>query len=142
MKDLGYLAQDISILHRQYYKDTGERFKDLGLNPTAACILLAVKDQPNVNQAQISAQLVIDKGLTTREINKLRDLGYVNKQPGKGKSVTLTLTDAGSAVVPQVSQIRESWWNDRFAQTGITPDSPLVAGIQRVVNSITDQPIH
>jgi len=33
MKNIGYLAQDISILHRKYYKDTKEQFDELKLNP-------------------------------------------------------------------------------------------------------------
>ncbi|GAF36261.1 transcriptional regulator [Lentilactobacillus farraginis DSM 18382 = JCM 14108] len=74
MKDIGYLAQDISILHRQYYKDTGELFKKHHLNPTAACILLTIDDNQYINQNQVAKSLVIDKGLATREIKKMQDL--------------------------------------------------------------------
>jgi hypothetical protein len=64
MKNIGYLAQDISILHRQYYKDTREKFNEINLNPTAACILLAVSDYENISQNQVARSLVIDKGFS------------------------------------------------------------------------------
>lgn len=139
LKDIGYLAQDISILHRQYYKDTGKLFKEQKLNPTAACILLTIKDNSNINQNQVAKSLVIDKGLATREIKKMQQLGYLTKTAGTGKSIILNLTDSGEKVIPVIQSIRSKWWEDRFADTGIQPDSPLVAGIEKVVDSIVDE---
>lgn len=83
MHDLGYLAQDISILHRSYYKDTAQAFKRLKLNPTAACIMIAVCDSPGINQQRISDYLAIDKGLTAREVAKLESSGYLRRVKGK-----------------------------------------------------------
>ncbi|WP_203641985.1 MarR family winged helix-turn-helix transcriptional regulator [Levilactobacillus andaensis] len=138
MKDLGYLAQDISILHRKYYKDTRESFKELGLNPTAACVLLTVHEYPQVNQNQVAKSLVIDKGLTTREVNKLQSLDYLVKVAGSGKAQLLTLTKTGEAVVDQVQTIRRSWWQARFDETGIDAQSPLIPAIEAAVASIID----
>ena len=137
MRDLGYLAQDISILHRSYYKDTAAQFKALGLNPTAACIMLAVHDSPGINQQRISDYLAIDKGLTTREVAKLERAGYVRKVLGKGKSMSLGLTDQGAGVVSRVRHIRAAWWRQRFAETGVTEHSELAHGIEQVVHSLT-----
>ncbi len=138
MKDIGYLAQDISILHRQYYKDTGKLFKAQHLNPTAACILLTINDNPLINQNQVARSLVIDKGLTTREVKRMQELGFITKTAGNGKSILLNLTPTGKKIVPIVQDIRKSWWESRFSETGIRPDSPLVAAIEQVVDSITD----
>ncbi|WP_341780147.1 MarR family winged helix-turn-helix transcriptional regulator [Levilactobacillus sp. HBUAS70063] len=138
MKDLGYLAQDISILHRKYYKDTRKAFANLGLNPTAACVLLTVHEHPAVSQNQVAKTLVIDKGLTTREVNKILGLGYLTKTAGSGKTQLLTLTPAGKAVVDQVQTIRRSWWQDRFDQTGINADSPLIPAIEAAVANIIE----
>lgn len=138
MKDLGYLAQDISILHRKYYKDTREAFAKLGLNPTAACVLLTVHEHPDINQNQVAKTLVIDKGLTTREVNKILGLGYLTKTAGTGKTQLLTLTPAGENVVDQVQTIRRSWWQDRFDQTGIDANSPLIPAIEAAVTNIIE----
>lgn len=139
MKDIGYLAQDISILHRQYYKDTGKLFKQQHLNPTAACILLTINNHSQINQNQVAKLLVIDKGLATREIKKMQDLGYLTKTAGDRKSKMLSLTDSGKKVIPIIQNIRRQWWEDRFAETGIKSDSPLVSGIQKVVETIVDE---
>ncbi|TLQ18628.1 MarR family transcriptional regulator [Lentilactobacillus parafarraginis] len=139
LKDIGYLAQDISILHRQYYKDTGELFKKHQLNPTAACILLTINDNSFINQNQVAKSLVIDKGLATREIKKMESLGYLTKTAGTGKSIILTLTSTGKKIVPVISNIRKQWWENRFAETGIKPDSPLISAIQTVVDSIVTE---
>ena len=136
MKNIGYLAQDISILHRQYYKDTREKFNEINLNPTAACILLSIGDYENISQNQVARSLVIDKALATREINKMEKLNYLTKLDGAGKTKILSLTAEGQKVVATVQKIRSQWWEDRFAKTGITPDSPLVASIEAVVSTI------
>ncbi|EEI24738.1 MarR family winged helix-turn-helix transcriptional regulator [Lentilactobacillus hilgardii] len=139
LKDIGYLAQDISILHRQYYKDTGELFKKHQLNPTAACILLTIKDNQYINQNQVAKSLVIDKGLAAREIKKMQNLGYLTKTAGVGKSIILNLTDTGQKIVPVIQNIRKQWWETRFSETGIKPDSPLISAIEKVVNSIVSE---
>lgn len=139
MKDLGYLAQDISILHRKYYKDTRQSFATLGLNPTAACVLLTVHEHPAISQNQVAKALVIDKGLTTREVNKILGLGYLTKTAGTGKTQLLTLTATGEAVVNQVQTIRRSWWQARFDQTGIDANSPLIPAIEAAVTNIIDE---
>ncbi|MBZ2200376.1 MAG: MarR family winged helix-turn-helix transcriptional regulator [Lentilactobacillus hilgardii] len=139
LKDIGYLAQDISILHRQYYKDTGELFKKHQLNPTAACILLTIKDNQYINQNQVAKSLVIDKGLAAREIKKMQNLGYLTKTAGVGKSIILNLTDNGQKIVPVIQNIRKQWWETRFSETGIKPDSPLISAIEKVVDSIVSE---
>jgi len=136
MKNIGYLAQDISILHRQYYKDTREKFNEINLNPTAACILLAVSDYENISQNQVARSLVIDKGLATREINKMEKLSYLTKADGAGKTKILNLTPTGKKVVATVQTIRSQWWEDRFVKAGIEKDSPLVSSIEAVVSTI------
>ena len=139
MKDLGYLAQDISILHRKYYKDTREAFAELGLNPTAACVLLTIHEQPGINQNQVAKSLVIDKGLTTREVNKLQNLTYLTKTAGAGKAQLLSLTATGETVVDQVQTIRRSWWQARFDETAIDAYSPLIPAIEAAVASIVEK---
>lgn len=138
MKNIGYLAQDISILHRKYYKDTKEQFDKLQLNPTAACILLSIGDYKEVSQNQVARLLVVDKGLATREINKMKKLNYLSKVDGAGKTKILKLTDTGKKVVKKVQQIRIDWWEDRFAETGIKADSPLVEAIESVIDGIVE----
>jgi DNA-binding MarR family transcriptional regulator len=137
MHDLGHLAQDISILHRSYYKDSASAFKKLQLNPTAACILIAVCDCPGINQRQISQYLAIDKGLTAREVAKLESAGYLRRVKGKGKSISLDATEAGEGIADKARRIRASWWQARFSSTGVTRTSELLPGIERIVHSLT-----
>lgn len=139
MKNIGYLAQDISIMHRQYYKDTREQFDALQLNPTAACILLSVGDYPGITQNHVARLLVIDKGLATREINKMTKLDYLTKKAGSGKTKVLQLTDLGKKVVDTIQKIRIDWWNQKFSETGLSPESPLVSSIEKVVDMIVDK---
>jgi DNA-binding MarR family transcriptional regulator len=138
MKNIGYLAQDISILHRQYYKDTKDQFDQLKLNPTAACILLSVGDYPEITQNHVARLLVVDKGLATREIKKMESLDYLCKHDGVGKTKVLELTETGKKVVDEIQNIRTQWWTEKLASTGIDADSPLVDSIETVVDSIVE----
>ncbi|KFJ04698.1 MarR family winged helix-turn-helix transcriptional regulator [Bifidobacterium subtile] len=137
MHDLGYLAQDISILHRSYYKDTAQAFKRLKLNPTAACIMIAVCDSPGINQQRISDYLAIDKGLTAREVAKLESSGYLRRVKGKGKSVSLDATAAGEAIADKARHVRAAWWQTLFSRTGVTQTSELLPGIELIVHTLT-----
>lgn len=138
MKNIGYLAQDISIIHRQYYKETREQFDALQLNPTAACILLSVGDYPQITQNHVARLLVIDKGLATREIKKMVQLGYLQKHDGVGKSKILELTDPGIEVVDQIQKIRTNWWKDKLEKTELEPTSPLISSIEKIVDTIIE----
>ena len=100
--------------------------------------MLAVSDYENISQNQVARSLVIDKGLATREINKMEKLNYLTKSNGAGKTKILNLTETGNKVVDTVQHIRSQWWEDRFAKSGITPDSPLVSSIEAVVSTIID----
>lgn len=136
MKNIGYLAQDISILHRQYYKDTKRQFDELQLNPTAACILLSIGDYPDITQNRVARLLVVDKALAAREINKMEKLAYLSKANGPKKTKLLTLTPKGQAVVKTIQQIRIGWWTSKFEATGLNVDSPLVPAIETVVGAV------
>lgn len=138
MKNIGYLAQDISIIHRQYYKDTREQFDQLKLNPTAACILLSVGNYPEITQNHVARLLVIDKGLATREIKKMEQLDYLEKHDGAGKTKLLQLTELGQQMVEKVQQIRTDWWETKFQIPGLKKDGPFVDTIETVVKTITD----
>ncbi|MGR3742331.1 MarR family winged helix-turn-helix transcriptional regulator [Companilactobacillus sp. DQM5] len=138
MDDLGKLAQNISVLHRQFYKDTNEKYKKYNLNPTASCILLMVSDNPGIIQKEICDGLVIDKALATREINKMKGMDYIKKISGTGRTIKLYLGNEGELVAPIIREIRQEWWTDKFASTGVSQDSKLVQGIQTIVKTITN----
>ncbi|WP_439425773.1 MarR family winged helix-turn-helix transcriptional regulator [Oenococcus alcoholitolerans] len=139
MVNLGFFAQDISILHRQYYKDTSASFAKIGINPTAACILLDVYQQPKVNQQEISAKLVIDKALIARELNKLQKLGLIEKVPGKGRSLEIELTSAGKKMVNIVQKIRSDWVEKLFADSGIDHNSPILRAVSDLVEFLINK---
>lgn len=137
MKDLGKLAQDISVLHRQFYKDMNVKYQEYSLNPTAACILLMIEENPGIIQREICTNLVIDKGLATREINKMQKLDYINKKSSTGRMVELFLGNQGQSVAPTIRTIRKQWWEEKFSTTGVNENSQLVDGIEKVVKTIT-----
>ena len=98
--------------------------------------MLSVGDYPETTQNHVARLLVVDKGLATREINKMEKLNYLTKSDGAGKTKILNLTPTGQKVIDTVQKIRSQWWEDRFAKSGITPDSPLVSSIEAVVSTI------
>lgn len=134
--DMGKLAQNISILHRQYYKDTKQDFNQYGLNPTAVCMLLMIQEYPGSNQQFLVDKLVIDKSHATREINELTTLGYITRTSGVGHSSELYLTAKGEQLIPTIQKIRSDWWTDQFAKTATKPEDPLALTIQTVVTEI------
>lgn len=88
-----------------YYK---YYLKDEEISIQQIPILLKILNHEYIYQKDIATDLKMDNGLVTRNIRKLEDLGYVNRQEDdenrrqnkislteKGKSFTIKIRDAG-----------------------------------------------
>jgi hypothetical protein len=68
----------------------------------------------------------------------MEKLGYLSKHNGVGKTKVLLLTELGQKVVDEVQSIRTKWWQQKFSETGLNSDSPLLKTIETVVDTIVE----
>ncbi len=101
-------------LARLMNKMAEEEFAPLGISPTYAFLLMAVYEQPNITQSELSNILHIAPSTTTRFVDKLEVKKLVERK-SDGKLTLVNLTDKGSKIQ---EDIKVCWKNlyKRYAE--------------------------
>ena len=90
---------------------------DLGVTPTQFVTLLAVEDQPGLDQVRLSQITKIDRSMTARIVETLAQRGLIRKQPGKTdkRANSLFLAPKGAqllkAAAPSVDKSQKEMLN-------------------------------
>ena len=90
--------QQIAVL--VYHRETAGH----DLTPTQFVTLLAVEDQPGVDQVRLSLVTMIDRSMTARVVETLAQRGLLRKQSGKTdkRANSLFLTPKGAQLLKKV----------------------------------------
>ncbi|WP_043906168.1 MarR family winged helix-turn-helix transcriptional regulator [Parageobacillus genomosp. 1] len=94
-------------LARIMNKMAEEEFAPLGLSPTYAFLLMAVKDKPGITQKELSEILHIAPSTSTRFVEKLEMKGLVQRK-NEGKLTLIYPTEKGLAIQ---GEIKKCWKN-------------------------------
>ncbi|WP_088014880.1 MarR family winged helix-turn-helix transcriptional regulator [Gottfriedia acidiceleris] len=94
-------------LARLMNKMAEEEFAPLGISPTYAFLLMAVYEQPNISQSELSNILHIAPSTTTRFVDKLEVKKLVERK-SDGKLTLVNLTDKGIKIQ---EDIKVCWKN-------------------------------
>jgi len=96
-----------NLLNRTLTKMAEEEFKPTGLSPTYAFLLMAVQEQPGINQKKLGDVLHVAPSTITRFIEKLvhKDLVVTRSE---GRMSYVDLTPLGSE---RMEIIKEAWKN-------------------------------
>ncbi|MEH7455311.1 MarR family winged helix-turn-helix transcriptional regulator [Gottfriedia acidiceleris] len=101
-------------LARLMNKMAEEEFAPLGISPTYAFLLMAVNEQPNITQTEISNILHIAPSTTTRFVEKLEVKKLVERK-SEGKLTLVNLTDKGIAIQEEIKRCWKSLYK-RYAE--------------------------
>ncbi|SFC69234.1 MarR family transcriptional regulator [Bacillus sp. UNCCL81] len=94
-------------LARLMNKMAEEEFAPLGISPNYAFLLMAVYEQPNISQSELSNILHIAPSTTTRFVDKLEVKKLVERK-SDGKLTLVNLTDKGIKIQ---EDIKVCWKN-------------------------------
>ncbi|WP_088072097.1 MarR family winged helix-turn-helix transcriptional regulator [Gottfriedia luciferensis] len=94
-------------LARLMNKMAEEEFAPLGISPTYAFLLMAVNEQPNITQTELSNILHIAPSTTTRFVEKLEVKKLVERK-SEGKLTLVNLTEKGILIQ---DEIKKCWKN-------------------------------
>lgn len=105
------LAFYITVLRKDFVKYCKLQLAQFQLTEGLLHYLIYIGKNPNCTLSEISAYLLNDNGHTTRSIDKLETLGYLQRiSDGSDKrKVMLTLTDKGYHVFQQLKTIITTW---------------------------------
>jgi len=107
----GKLLKRISHItkHSQYHMD--DVLKVYDLSSGSYPFLLALSDEEGINLEKISRKISVDKAMSTRTIQKLIGLGYLEKISDlqDSRACKLFLTDKAKEVIPQIKKEVSLW---------------------------------
>lgn len=105
------LGRLIACLYRQAQSHLEKKLAPLGLGSGTYPYLLMLDHHDTMSQNEITKHLVIDKATTTRAIQKLLKLGYVNKvqDPDDQRAFKISLTEKGKEQIPPLRQVLQEW---------------------------------
>ena len=102
---LGYLLRRASQV---MMTELGTALAGAGLRPVEGTILILVGANPGCIQSDLGRMLGIKRANMVPLISALLARGYLEKSPVDGRSLALTLSDAGEAMRRQVDAIMDA----------------------------------
>ncbi|RJF91291.1 MarR family winged helix-turn-helix transcriptional regulator [Sphingomonas cavernae] len=82
----------------------GDELDPLGINPSEASLLMLIGANEGCTQSDISRALRAKPANLVPLINKLAMAGALDRAPGKGRTIALSLSDRGRALHVEVRQ--------------------------------------
>ena len=102
-------------MSRQIHKIAEEEFREAGLSPSHAFVLMSVNAHEGINPGEIAKELLLAPSTVTRLIEKLESLQLVQRV-NEGKYMRVMATSKG---FEKDIRIRKAWENlyKRYTQT-------------------------
>jgi DNA-binding MarR family transcriptional regulator len=106
-----FVGKAISYLYRYGQIYIGTKIEPYGIGSGQFPFLMKLYHEDGINQESLSDYLKIDKGTTTRAIQKLVDEGYVFRQRDEKdkRSYRVFLTEKGKKLEPDMRKIVSEW---------------------------------
>lgn len=133
---LGYLLRRASLV---MMADLGTGLAAIGLRPVEATILILVGANPGCIQSEIGRMLGIKRANMAPLISALSAKGYLDKSPVDGRSLALTLTEAGEAIRARADAIMDEHERHFDAILGGRDQGPLRAMLTAIAAQGEDQ---
>lgn len=112
-----FVGKSISYLYRYEQIYIGKKIEPYGIGSGQFPFLMRLYREDGINQESLSDYLKIDKGTTTRAIQKLVDEDYVfreRKEEDK-RSYRVFLTEKGKKLEPDMKKIVSDWEDILFS---------------------------
>lgn len=112
-----FVGKSISYLYRYEQIYIVKKIEPYGIGSGQFPFLMRLYRKDGINQESLSDYLKIDKGTTTRAIQKLVDEGYVFRQRDEKdkRSYRVFLTEKGKKLEPDMRKIVSEWEDILFS---------------------------
>ncbi|MGI5893359.1 MAG: MarR family winged helix-turn-helix transcriptional regulator [Candidatus Merdivicinus sp.] len=103
----------MSIIHRQKHKFVCRALEHYGLGFSEYLFLLYISKQEGCTQNALCQILMIDAALATRSMRKLEKQNLIERRsiPNDQRAYALWLTSEGRAIIPDLIQALDQWWD-------------------------------
>ncbi|WP_440945283.1 MarR family winged helix-turn-helix transcriptional regulator [Methanosarcina sp. T3] len=112
-----FIGKPISYLYRYEQIFIGKKIELYGIGSGQFPFLMRLYHEDGINQESLSDYLKIDKGTTTRAIQKLVDEGYVFRQRDEKdrRSYRIFLSEKAKKLEPDMRKIASEWEDILFS---------------------------
>ncbi|MDO9398815.1 MAG: MarR family transcriptional regulator [Herbiconiux sp.] len=113
---------------------------DHELSPSQTAVLGYLMRHDTATPAELSAFEQVAPPSMNRTLNALQDAGYLARTPGVDdrRTVTVTLTETGRAVVAETRRRRDAWL-DRRLETLSPRERDVLAEATAIIRKLTDE---
>ncbi|MBF9149579.1 MarR family winged helix-turn-helix transcriptional regulator [Novosphingobium jiangmenense] len=77
-------------------------YGDLGIRHPDGAVLLVIDANPGITQSSIGRLLNIQRSNIAPMVSRLVDRGWLERRPGKGKTIGMFLTESGQRIMPAI----------------------------------------
>lgn len=115
-RTIGWLLHDVARLMRKHFEQVA-RAQELGLTRAQAAVIAHLSRQEGINQACLAQVMEIEPITLVRLLDRLEELGFVERQPDPGdrRARLLRLTPAAHAVLARIRAIAADVLDDACA---------------------------
>ncbi len=101
----------ISVLYRYRQRYLGRELEPVGIGPGQVQLLSELRHHGGLSQDELAAHLSLDKATTTRALQKLEEMGLVQRtvDPSNRRVKRVELSDRGHELWPEVRRVRHAW---------------------------------
>lgn len=111
MRNSPSVSRYLSCLYRHTQMYFDRMLQPYGISYGSLAILMVLFHHDGIHQEEISQKLSIDKGTTARAIQKLVELGYINRVVDQSdrRAYQIFLTAKGAALKPELKRLSGEW---------------------------------
>ncbi|MGV3512215.1 MAG: MarR family winged helix-turn-helix transcriptional regulator [Novosphingobium sp.] len=77
-------------------------YGELGIRHPDGAVLLVIEANPGITQSSIGRMLKIQRSNIAPMVSRLVERGWLERRPGKGKTIGMFLTEAGRSIMPGI----------------------------------------
>lgn len=77
-------------------------YGDLGIRHPDGAVLLVIEANPGITQSSIGKMLNIQRSNIAPMVSRLVERGWLDRRPGKGKTIGMFLTETGCSIMPSI----------------------------------------
>lgn len=105
----------LSRFYNRSVRETNQHLKKWGLSAAQFDVLAQIGGQDRLTQQELGKKLFVTKGNITQLINKMEQLGFVNREQ-EGTAKYLSLTEEGKALYEEVVPTQETFQAKQFCK--------------------------
>ena len=97
-------------------------YGDLNLRHPDAAVLLVIEANPGITPSSVGRMLNIQRSNMVPIITRLTERDWIERRPGKGKTISLHISKEGAQVMPRIraaSQVAEDALAERIGADGL-----------------------